>query len=57
MTKKDTQDARIEKTDGGGHVGGTKYGQQPDAKTASTRDDKGRKARPNDGKPEGSAKP
>lgn len=37
-------------TSAGGHVGGTYLGQKPDAKTASTRDDKGNKARPNDGK-------
>lgn len=39
-----------ENSSGGGHQGGTYFGQQPDAKTSSTRDDKGNKARPNDGR-------
>jgi len=34
----------------GGHLGGTYFGQEPDAKTASTVDKKGDKARPNDGR-------
>lgn len=33
----------------GGHLGGTKFGQQPDAKTSSTVETKGRKERPNNG--------
>lgn len=49
MSNKDKQKAQVEKTSGGGHLGGTKFGQQPDAKTTSTMSDKGNKARPNDG--------
>ncbi len=37
-------------TSGGGHLGGTYYGQEPDAKTATTVRKKGDKARPNDGR-------
>jgi hypothetical protein len=39
----------VEHTSAGGHVGGTHFGQQPDAKTSSTVEKKGDKARPNDG--------
>jgi hypothetical protein len=39
----------VKNTSGGGHVGGTHLGQEPDAKDSSGRDDKGDKARPNDG--------
>lgn len=54
MSKSDVQDAQkkaeqqVQQTNAGGHLGGTKFGQQPDAKTATTRDEGGRKARPND---------
>lgn len=57
MAKDHDQTAKFEKTDGGGHLGGSKYGQEPDAKTATTRSGGGDKARPNEGKAEGSAKP
>lgn len=50
MAKKENIQAQVEKTSGGGHVGGTKLGGQADAKTASTTKTKGRKARPNDGR-------
>lgn len=51
MTKdKSNTEQKIDKTSGGGHVGGTKFGQQPDAKTTSNVDKKGDKARPNDGR-------
>lgn len=43
-------EAVAEKTSGGGHLGGTHFGQKPDAKTASTVSPKGNKARPNDGR-------
>jgi len=50
MSKKNRDNkAAIDKTSGGGHVGGTKVGHQPDAKTSSTVTRKGDKARPNDG--------
>jgi len=50
MSKKNRDDkAAIDKMSGGGHVGGTKFGQKPDAKTSSTVSKKGDKARPNDG--------
>jgi hypothetical protein len=49
MTHKDN-DLKGENTSGGGHLGGTKIGQAPDAKTATTRDKTGDKARPNDGR-------
>ena len=50
MSNKERDSAEIaDKTSGGGHLGGTKFGQQPDAKTSSTVDKKGDKARPNDG--------
>jgi hypothetical protein len=50
MTKKDKDEkATIEKTSGGGHIGGTHSGQRPDAKTSSGVNRKGDKARPNDG--------
>lgn len=48
MTQKQTKDPKGENTNAGGHLGGTKFGQAPDAKTTS--DKKGDKARPNDGK-------
>lgn len=44
------KDPKGEKTSGGGHLGGTHIGQQPDAKTTQTVDRKGAKARPNDSK-------
>jgi hypothetical protein len=47
---KENTGAVAEKTSGGGHLGGTHYGQEADAKTASRDDDKGDKARPNDGR-------
>jgi hypothetical protein len=56
MSKSDVQETQkkaeqqVNQTNAGGHLGGTKFGQQPDAKTATTRDDGGRKARPNDGR-------
>ncbi|MDQ0456489.1 hypothetical protein [Rhizobium paknamense] len=49
MTKSDIKPDKAEYTSAGGHLGGTKFGQAPDAKTASTVEDKGRKNRPNDG--------
>ena len=49
MSHKD-KDPKGENTSGGGHLGGTQIGQGPDAKTASTVDKKGDKARPNDGR-------
>lgn len=48
MTKDSRQQEQLEKTSGGGHLGGTKFGQVLDAKTKGT--SKGDKARPNDGK-------
>jgi len=45
-----SKDPKGEKTSGGGHLGGTQHGQGPDAKTSSTSDKKGDKARPNNGK-------
>ena len=47
MTDKDTKGKN---TSGGGHLGGTHFAQSADAKTASTVEKKGDKARPNDGK-------
>jgi hypothetical protein len=50
MSSDNRQKAQIEKTSGGGHLGGTKFGQQNDAKTTGTNPEvKGNKARPNDG--------
>ncbi len=55
MSKSNVEEAQrkaeqqVQQTSAGGHLGGTKFGQQPDAKTATTRQDGGRKARPNDG--------
>ncbi len=55
MSKSDPQETQkkaeqqVERTSAGGHLGGTSLGQQPDAKTATTREDGGGKARPNDG--------
>lgn len=48
MSKKQTKDPKAENTDAGGHLGGTHFGQAPDAKTTSNA--KGDKARPNDGR-------
>jgi hypothetical protein len=42
-------EAVVGNTSGGGHLGGTHFGQSPDAKTTSTVGKKGDKARPNDG--------
>lgn len=47
MTNKQTKDPKGENTSAGDHLGGTTFGQEPDAKTTS--DKKGDKARPNDG--------
>lgn len=49
QAKKDAR-KQAENTSGGGHLGGTYYGQEPDAKTATTVKKKGDKARPNDGR-------
>ncbi|PII39130.1 hypothetical protein T190_10630 [Sinorhizobium meliloti CCBAU 01290] len=49
QAQKDAQ-KQAENTSGGGHLGGTYYGQEPDAKTATTVKKKGDKARPNDGR-------
>ena len=49
MTKKQSKDPAGENTSGGGHLGGTRLGQGADAKTTSSPDKKGDKARPNDG--------
>lgn len=51
--KNNPRDA-IDKTSAGGHLGGTNYGQKPDAKTTSSVDRKGSKARPNDSQPQSS---
>ena len=40
---------QVENTSGGGHLGGTYFGQQPDGKTASISSKDGPKARANDG--------
>jgi hypothetical protein len=54
MSKSDAQETQkraedqVAQTNAGGHLGGTKFGQQPDAKTATTREEGGDKARPND---------
>lgn len=40
---------QVENTSGGGHLGGTYFGQQPDGKTASVSSKEGPKARANDG--------
>ncbi len=51
MTKKDNQQEQAEHVSGGGHLGGTHFGQQPgDAKEKSGEKGKGDKARPNDGR-------
>ncbi|WP_407866060.1 hypothetical protein [Phyllobacterium phragmitis] len=56
MTKTNAQQTleklqkQAENASGGGHLGGTYFGQEPDAKTASTVDKKGDKARPNNGR-------
>lgn len=44
------KDPKAENSSDGGHLGGTNLGQSPDAKTGSTTEKKGDKARPNDGK-------
>jgi hypothetical protein len=44
------KDPKGKNTSGGGHLGGTNFGQSADAKTASTVEKKGDEARPNDGK-------
>lgn len=55
MTKTDKEAMKsavkkaAENTSGGGHLGGTHFGQSPDAKTTSAINKKGDKARPNDG--------
>lgn len=41
--------AQVANTSAGGHLGGTYYGQQPDGKTATMKEQSGGKARPNDG--------
>jgi len=54
MSKSDVKEAikraerQVRNTSGGGHLGGTYYGQGPDGKTASTNDNVG-KNRPNTG--------
>ncbi|WP_181408142.1 hypothetical protein [Pararhizobium mangrovi] len=49
MTNKKHDDEKaVDNTSGGAHLGGTKFGQESDAKTTSN--EKGDKARPNDGK-------
>ena len=50
VAKEDNQAKQVENTSGGGHVGGTKFGGQADAKTTTTSPKKGPKARPNDGR-------
>jgi len=55
MTKTDKHEIEknikkvVEHTDAGGHIGGTDFGQSADAKTTSTNDKKGDKARVNNG--------
>lgn len=41
--------AQVANTSAGGHLGGTYYGQEPDGKTATMKQQSGGKARPNDG--------
>ena len=49
ISKEDRQQEQLKQVDAGGHVGGTKFGQQPgEAKTKDTREG-GDKKRPNDG--------
>lgn len=51
MSKTDRQQEQVKKVSGGGHLGGTHFGQQPsDAKEKSQDQGKGDKARPNDGR-------
>jgi hypothetical protein len=56
MKKTDAQaqlrraERQLANTSGGGHLGGTKFGQAHDAKTASGVNRHARKARPNNGK-------
>jgi hypothetical protein len=57
MTKHHKDDKSTEHTSAGGHLGGTYFGQSPDAKTTSTVKDAGRKARPNDGSDRAPAAP
>ncbi|WP_088692359.1 MULTISPECIES: hypothetical protein [unclassified Rhizobium] len=40
---------QVENTSGGGHLGGTYFGQEPDGKTASATNKDARKTRSNDG--------
>ncbi|WP_200960776.1 hypothetical protein [Rhizobium sp. Root708] len=40
---------QVENTSGGGHLGGTYFGQEPDGKTASASNKDARKTRANDG--------
>ncbi|MCF6369286.1 hypothetical protein [Rhizobium halophilum] len=54
MSKTDVKEAikraekQVENTSGGGHLGGTYYGQEPDGKTSSSNSNVGRN-RPNSG--------
>lgn len=48
MSNKQTKDPAGKNTSGGGHLGGTYYGQREDAKTSHP--EKSDKARPNDGR-------
>jgi hypothetical protein len=54
MSKSDVKEAvaraekQVQNTSGGGHLGGTYYGQEPDGKTASTNSSVGNN-RPNTG--------
>ncbi|MFN7104229.1 MAG: hypothetical protein ACK4N1_16565 [Pseudorhizobium sp.] len=54
MSKSDVNEAvkraekQVENTSGGGHLGGTHFGQSPDGKTSSTNENVG-KSRPNTG--------
>lgn len=47
MSNKQTKDPKAENTNGGGHVGGTHFGQEPDARTRHERAMD--KAKPDDG--------
>ena len=49
MSKEISDKQQLDKNSGGGHLGGTKFGQVADAKTKDTRQG-GDKARPNDGR-------
>lgn len=50
MTKNHKNDSQIRKFSTGGHLGGTSLGQGKDAKTTSTVEEGGDKARPNQGR-------